>query len=82
MACRGLKHQPARLAMARGFLTGMAYAEKIQNRDRVIYLVLSDGEMQEGSTWESMMMAANLGLGNLVAMLDLNDFQGMGRISS
>jgi transketolase len=37
--------------------------------------------MQEGSTWEAMMMAANLGLGNLAAMLDLNDFQGLGRTS-
>ena len=64
-----------------GICTGMAYAEKIRRTDTVIYTVLSDGEMQEGSTWEAMMMAANLGLGNLVALLDLNDFQGLGRTS-
>jgi transketolase len=44
-------------------------------------VLLSDGEMQEGSTWEAMMMIANLGLNNLVALLDLNDFQGLGRTS-
>jgi transketolase len=77
----GIEASTGSLGHGMGICTGMAYAEKIQNRDRVIYLVLSDGEMQEGSTWESMMMAANLGLGNLVAMLDLNDFQGMGRTS-
>jgi len=77
----GMEASTGSLGHGMGICTGMAYAEKIQNHDRTIYVVLSDGEMQEGSTWESMMMAANLGLGNLVAMLDLNDFQGMGRTS-
>jgi transketolase len=64
-----------------GIAAGMAYADKIQKRDSRVYVVLSDGEMQEGSTWEAMMMAANLKLGNLVAFLDLNDLQGLGRTS-
>jgi transketolase len=37
--------------------------------------------MQEGSVWEAMMMAANLGLHRLVAIADVNDFQGLGRTS-
>ncbi|HUO43440.1 MAG TPA: transketolase [Burkholderiales bacterium] len=77
----GMEASTGSLGHGMGICTGMAYAEKIQRRDRNIYVVLSDGEMQEGSTWESMMMAANLGLGNLIALLDLNDFQGMGRTS-
>jgi transketolase len=77
----GIEASTGSLGHGMGICTGMAYAEKIQQRDGVIYVVLSDGEMQEGSTWESMMMAANLGLGNLVALLDLNDFQGLGRTS-
>lgn len=61
---------------------GMAYAEKyIHKREAVVYVVLSDGECQEGSTWEAMMMAANLGVTNLVAMLDHNGFQSFGRTS-
>src|SRR3984893_1737204 len=44
-----------------GMATGQAYAEKLKGTDVLIYCVLSDGEFQEGSTWEAMMMAANLG---------------------
>jgi transketolase len=43
--------------------------------------VWSDGEFQEGSTWEAMMMAANLKLDNLVAFMDYNDFGGLERMS-
>jgi transketolase len=77
----GIEASTGSLGHGMGICTGMAYAEKIKQTDRTIYCVLSDGEMQEGSTWEAMMMAANLGLNNLVALLDLNDFQGLGRTS-
>jgi transketolase len=60
---------------------GMAYADKINREDRIMYVVISDGEWQEGSVWEAMMMAPNLGITNLVALLDLNDFQSLGRTS-
>jgi transketolase len=77
----GIEASTGSLGHGMGICTGMAYAEKVKKTDRCVYAVLSDGEMQEGSTWESMMMAANLGLSNLVALLDLNDFQGLGRTS-
>ena len=77
----GIEASTGSLGHGMGIGTGMAYAEKVKRTDRMVYLILSDGEMQEGSTWESMMMAANLGLDNLVALLDLNDFQGLGRTS-
>lgn len=77
----GIEASTGSLGHGMGICTGMAYAEKIKGSDRLIYVMLSDGEMQEGSTWEAMMMAANLGLDNLVALLDLNDFQGLGRTS-
>ena len=77
----GIEASTGSLGHGMGMATGMAYADKIQKKDGRVYLVLSDGEMQEGSTWEAMMMAANLGLGNLIAFLDLNDLQGLGRTS-
>lgn len=77
----GIEASTGSLGHGMGIATGMAYAEKIKDSERQMYVVLSDGEMQEGSTWESMMMAANLGLDNLIALLDLNDFQGLGRTS-
>lgn len=60
---------------------GMALAEKGRRRDGVIYTVLSDGEVQEGSTWEAVMMASSLKLDNIVAAVDNNDFQSLGRTS-
>jgi transketolase len=64
-----------------GMATGQAYAEKLKGTDVLIYCVLSDGEFQEGSTWEAMMMAANLKLDNLIAFMDFNDFGGLERMS-
>ena len=60
---------------------GMALAEKGRKRDGIIYTVLSDGEVQEGSTWEAVMMASSLKLDNVVAVIDNNDFQSLGRTS-
>lgn len=64
-----------------GMATGQAYAEKLKGTDVLIYCLLSDGEFQEGSTWEAMMMAANLKLDNLIALMDFNDFGGLERMS-
>jgi transketolase len=77
----GIEASTGSLGHGMGIATGMAYADKIQGGDRRTFLVLSDGEMQEGSTWEAMMMAANLNLDNLVAFMDLNDFGGLARMS-
>ena len=41
--------------------------------------MLSDGEVQEGSTWEAVADGSSLGAANLVAFVDNNDFQSLGR---
>ena len=61
---------------------GMALADKVLGNDRFVYVLMSDGEMQEGSVWEALMVAPTLGLTSIVAFVDLNDFQSLGRISS
>ena len=65
------------LAMA----VGMALADKVLGRDRMVYVVLSDGELQEGSVWEALMLAPNLKLDKLIVIVDLNDYQALGKIS-
>jgi len=60
---------------------GMAYAKKLQEKEGKVFVVLGDGEMQEGSVWEAMMMAPNLKLNNLIAFVDLNNYQGLGKTS-
>src|SRR5262249_5781827 len=64
-----------------GMAAGQACAEKLKKTGALIYCVLSDGEFQEGSTWESMMMAGNLKLANLIAFMDYNDFGGLERMT-
>jgi transketolase len=77
----GIAASTGSLGHGMGIATGMAYADKLKGDDAITYVVLSDGEFQEGSTWEAMMMAANLKLNNLVCFLDLNDFGGLARMS-
>lgn len=58
---------------------GMAYAKKLKGELGNIYCIMSDGEMNEGTTWESAMFAAHHKLDNLVVIVDKNEWQAMGR---
>ena len=60
---------------------GMAAGDRELSQDRMIYLVLSDGELQEGSNWESFLLAPSLKLKNIVAFIDYNGFISRGRLS-
>ena len=60
---------------------GYAYSKKLKNLDSNVYVLMGDGESQEGSVWEAAMLAPKLGLDNLVVFIDRNDLQGYGRPS-
>lgn len=77
----GIEASTGSLGHGLGIGVGMAYAEAIKSTDCRVYVVLSDGELQEGSTWEAVQMAVNLRLENLLLFVDLNDFGGLERIS-
>lgn len=77
----GIEASTGSLGHGLGMAVGMAHADRQNGDDRAIYVVLGDGEMQEGSIWEAIMMAANLKLNKLVVFADVNDFQGLGRTS-
>lgn len=77
----GIEASTGSLGHGMGIAVGMAYAERLQGRDGRVFVLLSDGECQSGSTWEAAMMAANLRLDNLVAFVDMNDFSGLERMS-
>lgn len=57
---------------------GCALARKIKKQEGVEYCLLGDGECNEGSVWESAMLAANMNLGNIVAIVDRNNIQSAG----
>ncbi len=60
--------------------TGMAFARKKQNIPGKIYVLIGDGECQEGTTWESLLIAAKHQLENLVVLVDYNKIQALSRL--
>lgn len=61
---------------------GVAFAERVLGTGARVYVLISDGELQCGSTWEAVQFAANQRLGNLVAVVDANGWGGMERMSA
>jgi len=60
---------------------GMSLAAKIDKQDYRVYVLIGDGESQEGNIWEAAMAAAHYKCDNLCAILDYNGFQIDGRTS-
>lgn len=60
------------------FGTGIAAALKADGKDCTVYVIIGDGESQEGTIWEAVMSAVKLGLDNLTVILDANRLQKMG----
>ena len=54
---------------------GMALSGKLQHKDYHVFVIIGDGESQEGSIWEASMAAPNFKLDNLTAILDYNHLQ-------
>jgi len=59
---------------------GMAMARKRKGEEGDIYVLIGDGECQEGTTWESLLIAAHYKLDNLTAIVDYNKIQGSGLV--
>lgn len=59
---------------------GMAFAKKKQNYKGKIYVLISDGECQEGTTWESLLIATKHKLNNLVIIVDYNKIQALSKL--
>ena len=56
---------------------GMALAKKIKKDKSKVFVLLSDGECQEGTTWESLLIASSLKLNNLIILIDYNKIQAL-----
>ncbi len=59
--------------------TGIALATRFTKKPKQVYCLLSDGDCNEGSTWEALFFAAHHGLSNLTIIIDNNNLQGFGR---
>lgn len=56
---------------------GMAYAAKKDNKDHKVFVVMGDGECDEGSVWEAALFANHFCLDNLIAVIDHNHMQSL-----
>lgn len=64
------------------FGVGFALAKKIKKEEGKVFVLMSDGEMQIGTTWESALIAAQHKLDNLFIIVDANKLQAMGEVKS
>ncbi len=75
---RGIEVSTGSLGHGLSMGIGMALAAKRDKKNYEIYVLLSDGELDEGSVWEAAMFASHHGLDNLVAIVDYNKIQALG----
>ena len=70
-------------SMGHGFpaAVGMAMARKIKKTHGRIFVLIGDGECQEGTTWESALIGGRFSLNNLTVIVDNNNIQGSGFVS-
>lgn len=78
----GVEFSTGSLGHGLPFGTGKALAAKIKRSSWRGFVILSDGEMDEGSNWEALMFAAHHKLDNLIAVIDYNKLQSLGSVSS
>ncbi len=76
---KGIEVSAGSLGHGFNMALGMAYGYKIKKDKRKVFVLIGDGESQEGSIWEGALFAPKLGIDNLTAILDYNNLQGYGR---
>jgi len=62
------------------FGVGFALAKKLKKEKGKVFVLMSDGEMQIGTTWESALISVHHRLDNLVIIVDFNGLQAMGKV--
>lgn len=73
----GVEASTGALGHGFGFGVGMALAGKMDGKDYRVFILLGDGECQEGSVWEAAMFAPQHNLDNLIAIIDYNKLQAL-----
>lgn len=74
-ATRGVEMSSGSLGQGLSFGIGIALAGRLNARDYRVYVLLGDGECDEGQVWEAAMASAHFKLDNLVAIVDHNELQ-------
>lgn len=78
----GMEITGGSLGQGLGIAVGMCLGLKLKSSPSLVYNLLSDGELDEGSTWEAALSAGHWGLSNLIAVVDVNNQQADGPSTS
>lgn len=73
--CPGVDFSAGSLGMGLSFGLGCAFAARLDGSQRKAWVMMGDGEVQEGSVWEAAMAAHHHSVGNLKAIVDVNGIQ-------
>ncbi len=71
----GVRMASGSLGQGLSVALGTALAKKLNNDDKLVYVLLGDGELQEGQNWEALMYAAANKVDNIIATVDFNGKQ-------
>jgi len=74
----GIEFATGSLGHGLSLAAGLALSRRLKSSEGRIFGLTSDGEWQEGSTWEALIFAAHQKLGNLTILIDRNGLQGFG----
>lgn len=74
----GVEHSTGALGHGLSVALGMAQAQRSLGTDGRVFCVCGDGEIQEGSVWEALLLWSHLGLTNLVFLIDHNRISSIG----
>jgi transketolase len=77
---RGIEAAGGSMGFGLPFGVGFALAKKLKKEKGKIFVLMSDGEMQCGTTWESVLIGAHQKLDNLFVIVDANGLQAMGEV--
>lgn len=75
----GVEVSTGSLGHGTGMAVGMALAARLDHKKHHIYVIVGDGECEEGSVWEAALFAAHQKLDNLTVIVDHNKMQAMGK---
>jgi len=71
----GIRVASGSLGQGLSVAIGAALSKKINNDSKTVFVLMGDGELQEGQNWEALMFASAKGVDNLIATIDLNGKQ-------
>jgi transketolase len=72
---QGIRIASGSLGQGLSVAIGAALTKKLNNDSKTVYVLMGDGELQEGQNWEALMYAAGKGVDNIIATVDLNGKQ-------